>query len=311
MKYPSEWLGHENIRRMLEVAFQQNRLSHGYIFDGPAGIGKSSLAIWMAAHLFCEGTDKPCGVCPGCVRLETDNHPDIVILKPEDGSIKNHQVEEFQEFLRVKPFMGLAKVGIIEDADTMTPSAQNRLLKTLEEPASGATLFLITTNFNRMLPTIMSRCQTLRFQGLPQGGIASYLMNHYNVDRVRAEHLTLLSGGSLARALRQMNAEGLEESEELVKAWLNALAQGDRAKVFELTDRYEKTIDWQQTLVWLMRALHEWLSSSVEKGKPDETKIAARLGKHAEDALKALREQANERIVIDVMLLKMQEDYYV
>jgi len=310
MNYPSEWLGHENIRKMLQVAFQQNRLSHGYIFDGPAGVGKSSMAIWMAAHLFCTGENKPCGVCPGCVRLGTDNHPDIMILQPEDGSIKNHQVEEFQEFLRIKPFMAAAKVGIIEDADTMTPSAQNRLLKTLEEPAPGTALFLITTNFNRMLPTIMSRCQTLRFQGLDQGGIASFLMNHYNVDRVRAEHLGLVSGGSLARALVQMNSDALEESEELVGEWLAAFARGERAKVFELADRYEKTIDWEQALIWLMRALRERLSAAVNQGNPDEIRIAAMMGKRVEDALKALREQANERIVIDVMLLKMQEDYY-
>jgi len=310
MNYPSEWLGHEKIRGMLAVAFQQDRLSHGYIFDGPAGIGKSSMALWVAAHLFCESEKKPCGLCPGCVRLATDNHPDIMILKPEDGSIKNNQVETFQEFLRIKPFAGPAKVGIIEDADTMTPSAQNRLLKTLEEPASGVKLFLITTNFNRMLPTIMSRCQTLRFQGLPLGGIASYLMNHYNVDRVRAEHLGLLSGGSLARALTQMNSETLEESEELVNAWLIALEKGDRAGVFELADRYEKTIDWEQTLIWLMRALRERLKTGTELGNTGDIQRSALMGKRVEDALKALREQANERIVIDVMLLRMQEDYY-
>lgn len=310
MKYPSEWLGHETIRKMLETAFQQDRLSHGYIFDGPAGIGKRSMAVWMAAHLFCQGEEKPCGLCPGCIRLETDNHPDIMVLQPEDGSIKNQQVETFQEFLRTKPFAGPAKVGIIVDADTMTPSAQNRLLKTLEEPASGVKLFLITTNFNRMLPTIMSRCQTLRFQGLDQGGIASYLMNHYNVDRVRAEHLGLLSGGSLTRALAQMNSEALDDSEELVNAWLVALDRGEKIRVFELADRYEKTIDWEQTLVWLMRALRQRLVTGTESGKPDDARIAALMGKRVEDALKALREQANERIVIDVMLLKMQEDYY-
>ncbi|TLM99766.1 hypothetical protein FDZ71_15325, partial [bacterium] len=265
---------------------------------------------WMAAHLFCGGENKPCGNCPGCVRLETDNHPDIMILKPEDGSIKNQQVEAFQEFLRIKPFLAAAKVGIIEDADTMTPSAQNRLLKTLEEPAPGTTLFLITTNFNRMLTTIMSRCQTLRFQGLDESGIASYLMNHYNVDRIRAEHLGLLSGGSLARALAQMDSVAVEESEELVGEWLAALAQGDRVRMFELADRYEKTIDWDQTLVWLMRALRERMFAAVGQGKPTDTRTAVRMGRHVEDALKALREQANERIVIDVMLLKMQEDYY-
>lgn len=310
MNYPSVWLGHENIRRMLKVALEQNRLSHGYLFDGPKGIGKTSMAIWMAAHLFCEAENKPCGVCPGCVKLETDNHPDIMILKPEEGSIKNNQVEEFQEFLRIKPFAGTAKVGIIEDADTMTPSAQNRLLKTLEEPAPGVALFLISTNFNRMLPTILSRCQVLRFQGLEKGGIASYLVNHYNVDRVRAEHLALLSGDSMAGALRGMNAEAVGEAEVLVKEWLECLSQGNRSKMFELADRYEKTIDWEQALVWLMRALREGLTEASKTGDSDKVKRAAKMGKQVEDALRALREQANERIVIDVMLLKMQEDYY-
>ena len=310
MNYPTQWLGHENIRKMLQTAFEQNRMSHGYLFDGPESVGKASMAIWMAAKLFCEAPDKPCGSCPGCVRLQTDNHPDIMILKPEEGSIKNAQVEEFQAFLRTKPFAGSAKVGIIEDADTMTPSAQNRLLKTLEEPASGVVLFLIATNFNRMLPTILSRCQVLRFQSLDKAGIASYLMNHYNVDRVRAEHLALLSGGSMATALREMNSDTLGEAEELIKEWLICLAQGNKGRMFVLADRYEKTMDWEQALVWLMRALREQLSTASENGETDRMRRTAGMGKHVEDALKALREQANERIVIDVMLLKMQEEYY-
>lgn len=310
MNYPSEWLGHENIRRMLNVALEQNRLSHGYLFDGPAGIGKCSMAIWMGAHLFCEAENKPCGICPGCIRLKTDNHPDIMILKPDEGSIKNAQVEEFQEFLRMKPFAGSAKVGIIEDADTMTPSAQNRLLKTLEEPAPGVVLFLIATNFNRMLPTILSRCQVLRFQSLEKGGIASCLVNHYNVDRVRAEHLALLSGGSMAGALQGMNSEAVGEAEVLVREWLDCLSQRNRSRMFELADRYEKTMDWEQALVWLMRALHEGLTQASGKGDVGEVQRVAKMGKHVEDGLRALREQANERIVIDVMLLKMQEDYY-
>ncbi len=310
MNYPLEWLGHENIRRMLSVALEQNRLSHGYLFDGPEGIGKSSMAVWIAAHLFCEGENKPCGTCPGCTRLKTDNHPDIMILKPDEGSIKNAQVEEFQEFLRMKPFAGAAKVGIIEDADTMTPSAQNRLLKTLEEPAPGVVLFLIATNFNRMLPTILSRCQVLRFQSLDKGGIASYLVNHYNVDRVRAEHLALLSGGSMSGALQGMNSEAVGEAEILVREWLDCLSQRNSSRMFELADRYEKTMDWEQALVWLMRALHEGLTEASGKGDVGEVKRVAKMGKHVEDALRALREQANERIVIDVMLLKMQEDYY-
>lgn len=310
MKHPEHWLGHEGIRRMLTTAFQQNRLSHGYIFDGPAGIGKRSTALWMAALLFCEAREKPCGQCPGCIRLMTDNHPDILVLEPEEGSLKNHQLEAFQAFLRVKPFMGPVRIGIMDDADTMTASAQNRLLKTLEEPAAGTVLFLITTHARRLLPTVLSRCQVLRFQELPSDSIASYLANHYNVDRVRAARLADLAGGSLAKALALTASETVSEAEALVEAWLACLDRGDRSALFELADRYEKTIDWEQALTWLMQTLRERLMRAATEGASQELGRLVRLGARVEEALTALREQANERIVIDVMLLRMQEDYY-
>lgn len=310
MNYPREWIGHEKILKMLKTALAQGRLSHGYIFDGIEGIGKGSMAVWIAAHLFCTGQDKPCGTCPNCVRLATDNHPDILVLKPEDGSIKNHQVEAFQEFLMVKPFLGSSKIAIIEDADTMTGSAQNRLLKTLEEPASGVVLFLITTQFNRMLPTILSRCQVVRFQSLEADGIASYLVNQYNVGRAQAQQIAIFAAGSLKRAVEEVAGEGSSDVHSLVEGWLNALSRNDSGGMFALADKYEKAMDWNKALVWLIHVLRERISDYSSEGNIDGMVKAATMGRHAEDALRAMREQANERIVIDVMLLKIQEDYY-
>lgn len=310
MRYPEHWLGHEENRRMLTTAFLQDRLSHGYVFDGPAGVGKRSMAVWMAAMLFCEADAKPCGVCPGCIRLQTDNHPDILVLQPEDGSIKNQQLEGFQDFLRLKPFSGAVRVGIIDDADTMTASAQNRLLKTLEEPSQGTFLFLITTHFSRLLPTVLSRCQVLRFQGLNSDGIASYLANHYNVDRTRAARMSDYAGGSLSKALAMLDNEETGAVETLVEAWLACLDRRDRGGMLELADRYEKTMDWEQALIWLVQRLRDRLADAAAVKDAEKLRRLAALGGHVEAALTALREQVNERIVIDVMLLRMQEDYY-
>lgn len=310
MNFPEVWLGHEKIIQMLKTAMGQKRLAHGYIFDGPEGIGKKSIALWTVASLLCQGDQKPCRVCPSCIKFLSDNHPDVLVVAPEESSIKNHQIEELQSFLSVKPFLGEVKAVIMDSAETMTVSAQNRLLKILEEPPKGTYIILIATNSNRLLSTVLSRSQTLRFQSLSQSGIASYLANHYNVDRAHSEHIAALSNGSLSKALELANSNDLSDVDQFVQELFVAFESKNLLKPFDLVDQYEKRIDWEQALEWLVIELQQRINRYARQKDTDSVYQLVSWGPVLENALRGLREQANERIVIDMMLLKMQEVYY-
>jgi len=305
---PVDWIGHGTLQESLQNAMMAGRLAHACIFDGTAGIGKSTMARWAAAWLFCESEgERPCGHCSACVKLDSDNHPDLLVICPEENSIKNHQVEAFQEYLQVKPYLASGKVIIMEDADTMTVSAQNRLLKVLEEPPAGTHIFLITTRFNRLVPTILSRCQILRFGDLNPAGIASYLTNHYNIDRPRAEHLAHRSGGSLGRALALMQDDGLNRWEPLISGFIDGYARGGLMDLLNLADQYESEADWETILEWLVYEGNQRLRAVAAENDTESARKWVRFSQHLEDALRALREQANGKVVLDVMILRLME----
>lgn len=152
----------EGVRRRLETAL--SRLSHAYIISGPAGSGTHALADCLAAAYVCTGEeDRPCGVCPGCRKAKGDIHPDIIRLTvPEDKRyISIEQIRRLRADAYIRPNEAARKVFIIEDAQAMNDSAQNALLKVLEDGPSYLSFLLLAENPQQLLPTIRSRCETL------------------------------------------------------------------------------------------------------------------------------------------------------
>lgn len=144
------------------------RLAHAYLFCGARGCGKKTLARLLAQALFCEAEEgkRPCGFCPACKRFLSGNHPDVRALSPKGRSIGVDEVRELMDYLSRRPYEGRWHVAIVERADKMTPSAQNALLKTLEEPPAHAVFILATTEPQRLPATILSRCQRFDFRRL-------------------------------------------------------------------------------------------------------------------------------------------------
>lgn len=158
-------LGHEKPLERLYEALNTGRMSHAYIFEGIPGIGKFQAATHMARRVLCESSIG-CGTCASCMKVDSGNHPDFLVIEADGASIKNQQVEDFQNFVVLKPNEGRYRVAIIRNGETMTESAQNRLLKVLEEPA-GQTLIIITADqITGLLATIRSRAQTIPFERL-------------------------------------------------------------------------------------------------------------------------------------------------
>ena len=160
--------------KILQQQIKSDRLSHAYLFTGPDAIGKRLFAKNFAKVLNCQDVKENtefidcCDKCPSCKKIENFNHPDIGWLKPEGarGSIKIEDIRQLQDALFFKPYEAKWKFYIVLDADFMTEQASNALLKTLEEPPKGSILILTTNNIHRLLDTIVSRCQIVKFSPL-------------------------------------------------------------------------------------------------------------------------------------------------
>ncbi len=142
----------------IKEALKSGRLSHSYLISGSEEIalGKS-----IAKHVLCKQEHTGCGSCSSCLKLASDNHPDMMLIEPDGASIKNAQVEAFQEFIYIRPFESAYKIVVFQKAHLMTDRAQNRILKVLEEPPEYAVFIFLTSQTDLMLDTVLSRCQVI------------------------------------------------------------------------------------------------------------------------------------------------------
>jgi DNA polymerase III delta' subunit len=157
----------ERPRLLLREVGERERLHGAYLFFGPRGTGKLREAVALAKSLNCLSSKQPggeaCDHCISCKKIEGSNHPDVRIIGPEDGEIRIDQIRKLQGDIFFKPLEGRKKVYILTEADRMTSQTANAFLKTLEEPPEGVHFILITEESQSLLPTLLSRCQKVRF----------------------------------------------------------------------------------------------------------------------------------------------------
>lgn len=198
--------GHDKEIAFLKSSIENGRVAHAYIFHGPSGIGKRTTALQFAKALNClTNTERlACDECIPCRKIASGNHPDIFILGAEDagGSIKIDDIRSVIKNIALKPYEARKKVYIIDGADTMTEEASHALLKTLEEPISDSVIILVTARLNVLLPTILSRSQTVKFSALTADSAGQVLRDAYAVDGVRSRILASLTSGRVGEALR-------------------------------------------------------------------------------------------------------------
>ncbi|MGN1401127.1 MAG: DNA polymerase III subunit delta' [Bacillus sp. (in: firmicutes)] len=154
--------------QMLQNSVRKSRVAHAYLFEGERATGKKDTAILLAKSFYCgaEHTEQPCNRCANCRRIASGNHPDVHLIEPDGLSIKKDQIQQLQEEFSKKGMESNKKVYILVDAEKMTVQAANSLLKFLEEPSAETTAILLTEQSQRILPTILSRCQIITFQPL-------------------------------------------------------------------------------------------------------------------------------------------------
>ncbi len=236
MKNWSNILGHERPRGVFRRAIDGDRLHHAYLLTGPPGVGKFTTAHALAAVLNCKSRKADefqpnCGECSPCRRIGDRQHPDVLFVEPPKRVIKISQIREVEKASISAPYEGRYRVVVINDAHTMTEEAANALLKTLEEPPERMILLVVTDQPHRLLDTIISRCQRLRFGALDEATVADALA--VEEDDVDDDLLVVAAGfgeGSLGRSLAMLRSGMLADRREFLE------------RLFELDSR--SIIDW-------------------------------------------------------------------
>ena len=231
--------GHAGVWDRFRKSYLNRRLASTYLFVGPSGIGKRTVAIRLAQTLLCEKLSESfqaCDACPSCKLLAAGNHPDLItVSKPQSknfiplelliGDREHRRRAGLCHDISLTPYYGRRKVAIIDDADHLNIEGANCLLKTLEEPPDKSLLILIGSSEHRQLPTILSRSQIIRFRALSDQQLSDLLQNQPLSGDVEHQDLLDASAGSIELAKRLDDKE-LFEFRELL---FSQLGSGDPA----------------------------------------------------------------------------------
>lgn len=199
-------VGQDAALALLRRAVATGRVAHAYAFVGPAGVGRRLTALAFAQACLCPR--QGCGACSACRRVAAGHHPDcqvVVPTPPRDNprgapALRIEDVREIEHWAALAPLEGPWKVFVLDDADRMTLPAAQALLKTLEEPPPRTLLILVVANPRALPPTVLSRCQVVRFRPLPEAE-ASALLEARGADRETARLLARLCRGQVGLAL--------------------------------------------------------------------------------------------------------------
>ncbi len=252
-----EWpiVGHAWAVRQLQYAVEHAEVPHALLFTGPESIGKNTLAELLVAAMLCrDANEVPCGSCLSCRKLRSGNHPDFVLVEPEDRTahIKIDQIRDVERFLALTPVESAHKVVLIRGFESATAGAANALLKTLEEPPPYAHLLLLAADADLLLATIVSRAQHIALRPLPVAEIADALVSRWSIDAGQAERLASLSGGRIGWAVTAaLNPEGYERTQSALQALLRVLRE-------ELPARFESATALAQDGAVLNETLEYW-----------------------------------------------------
>ena len=219
--------GQRFAKKYLSNSIKSNMISHAYMFEGPSGVGKNTMARELAATL-----------------LDMENlfnSPDYIEITPDGNSIKIAQIRKLQSDILVKPYKSY-KIYVIDEAQKMTVEAQNALLKTLEEPPKYAIIILITNNKESLLDTIKSRCEIIKFTPIPLVEVADYL-TQIGVDKNRASLLANFSRGSMQKAIELSESEDFHIMRDEVQKYVEIFLTGSMLDIMDIQSSIEKYKD--------------------------------------------------------------------
>jgi DNA polymerase-3 subunit delta' len=265
-------VGQEHIIEILQGAVAASRtgeesqeMTHAWVFTGPPGSGRSSAAVAFAQALICPNNG--CGTCNDCNSAKTHGHPDVEIIRTEGLSIKVEEVRELLTRVAWAPSMGGWRVVVMEDADRLTESAANALLKAIEEPGTRTVWLLCAPTLHDVLPTIRSRCRHLQLRTPSLEAVTNVLINRDHIAPGMADFAARVSQGHIGRAKYLATNESVRSNRKTIMQL--PLQLGSLAAAFLAA----------QTLVDLATA--EANASSDERDKREVEKLQEAYGKGA------------------------------
>lgn len=324
----AEILGQPKATKLLSRSLAGNRMAHAYLLVGPDGVGKATTARAMAAVLFCEDPAElsPCGHCGGCIKFQSDNHPDFLHVLPDGAGIKIAQIRKLKKDLGFPPLESKLRVTLIEDVHTMRREAANSLLKLLEEPPAENVLLLTADESEPLLETITSRCQKIPFYPLTPETTCDILMRlDPDLDTNSAETLTALAEGCPGQA-RTFDTDGLLQlHSEIIETLLRETgsdAEQTEAALLLAAGTAEKK-DSLETILDLLRIFFKEIMISLlhpTRQRPGPSYITSHIARARErwnltqlsdniraidSAGKALARNCNRQMVCEVLFLRL------
>jgi DNA polymerase III subunit delta' len=319
-------VGHEWAVDMLKKHVIYGTMRHAYLFAGPPGLGRRTLAIRFAQALNCQTPLEagiPCGECRDCKQIEAMRHADLTVIQAdsEGGTLKVDQIREARRSLTLKPYQANFRVALFLRFQEANDNAANALLKTLEEAPSYAVLILTADNPEQLLPTIVSRCEVLRLRPLKIENVQSALENR-GVETSQARLIAHISGGRFGYALRLIENEALLEKREERLNDLQGLISASRVEKFAYADKLarDKESMRQAVLIWLSYWRDVMLRSAqaetplvnvdrnleIEElaGRLDLS-MARRAVSNFEEVLEKMERNVNSRLLAEVLLLDL------
>jgi DNA polymerase-3 subunit delta' len=330
----SHWnlVGSEWAVDMLKKHIVNGTRRHAYLFAGPPGLGRRTLALRFAQALNCQAPLEPgipCGQCRDCRQIEAMQHADLSVIEPTDkelkpnptGEIRIQQIRDFQKTINLKPYQSQYRVAVFVRFQEANASASNALLKTLEEAPSYAVLILTADHPEQLLPTIVSRCEVLRLRPLRVEEVQGELETR-GMETSRAKLIAHISGGRFGYALRLLKDEALLEWREERLNDLQSLISARRVEKFAYAEKLsrDKESMRQTILIWLSywrdvmlrTARAETPLVNVDRNLEIED-LAVRLdlsmARHVvgglENALEKMERNVNSRLLAEVLLLDL------
>lgn len=327
----SDVVGQKQLTDNLRSALKYNKISHAYLIQGERLSGKMMIADIFARALQCENAegDKPCNQCRSCKQAMNQNHPDILYVqheKPNVISVDNIR-QQINGDIAIKPYSGVHKIYIVDEAEKMNVQAQNALLKTLEEPPEYAVILLLATRVEAMLQTILSRCVVLNTRPVHEDMIKEYLMRRVQVPDYRAAICASFARGNVGRAAELASNEQFDHMKSSVIGTMKNISDMEINKIaaetkkmveekFDADDYLDLCFIWYRDVL-LYKACGVYGDSRHIIFKEDMAEIADAARRYSYDGIERiihsidkarsrLKANVNFELTMELMLLDMK-----
>jgi DNA polymerase-3 subunit delta' len=336
-------IGNDRIKKILRRFVHERRVPNAVLFAGPDGVGKKQFALEVAKSIVCHEpqNSEACGKCQACARVDVftfpkpddkdahklvifSEHPDVGMVTAYKRNILVDAIRDLEKEANFRPYEAAARFFIIDNAESMNPSASNALLKTLEEPYSTTHIFLITSRPDSLLPTIRSRCQMLRFAPVAADEVEKLLLKSHKYSQADARLIAAYSNGSVSAALSIDLTHFRSMRDAMMRVLKGSLLKRDTASLLRTSeemadaknkDFFEEYLDILQSLIrdiWTLQSVGDQKAVNSDvlpelqhlADAADRAKLFAWL--EETEALRAsLDVNINKRIAADALFVKM------